>query len=77
MENRWMNQVSDYVDGELDSAERQLFEGRMEEDPELRRAVEEVESLVTRAASLGPIDPPPGLWASIELILTGSFAIFS
>jgi ferric-dicitrate binding protein FerR (iron transport regulator) len=66
MENRWMNQVSAYVDGELDSAERQLFEGRMEEDPELRRAVEEVQSLVTRAASLGAIDPPPGLWASIE-----------
>ena len=56
MHNQWMDRVSDYVDGELDFAERELFEERMAEDPELRRAVEEVENLVARAAGLGPIE---------------------
>lgn len=70
MQNRWMDRVSEYVDGELDLAERELFEGRMAEDPELRRAVEEVEDLVSRAASLGPIEPRQDLWARIETRIT-------
>lgn len=70
MQNRWMDRVSDYVDGELDSAERALFEARMAEDPELRLAVEEVESLVTRAAGLGPIEPSRDLWGAIEARIT-------
>ena len=70
MQNRWMDRVSDYVDGELDSAERALFEGRMAEDPELRSAVEEVEDVVTRAASLGPIEPSRDLWGAIEARIT-------
>lgn len=72
MQNRWMDRVSDYVDGDMDLAERELFEGRMQEDPELRRAVEEVQDLVTRAASLGPIEPPEDLWDGIEARITGT-----
>jgi hypothetical protein len=71
MQNRWMDRVSDYVDGEMDLGERELFEGRLQEDPELRRAVEEVQDLVTRAASLGPIEPPEDLWEGIEERIRG------
>ena len=71
MQNRWMDRVSAYVDGDLDLAERELFEDRMAEDAELRRAVEEVQDLVTRAAGLGPIEPPSDLWAAIEARIAG------
>lgn len=66
MQNRWMDRVSAYVDGELDATEQALFEGRLEEDPELQRAVEEVRVLVASAARLGPIEAPAGLWTAIE-----------
>lgn len=65
-QNRWLDRVSAYVDGELDRAERVLFEARMHEDPELRRAVEEVEALVHSAASLGPIEAPERVWTAIR-----------
>ena len=71
MQNRWMDRVSDYVDGEMDLGERELFEGRLQEDPDLRRAVDEVQDLVTRAASLGPIEPPEDLWEGIEERIRG------
>jgi hypothetical protein len=71
MQNRWMERVSEYVDGELDLAERELFEDRLNEDPDLRQAVEEVEDLVARAASLGPIEPSQDLWAGIEARISG------
>jgi hypothetical protein len=61
-----MDRVSEYVDGEMDLAERELFEGRLNEDPELRSAVDEVQELVARAAGLGPIEPPRDLWQEIE-----------
>lgn len=70
MENRWMDRVSAYVDGELDPAERRIFEARLAEDPELRTAVAQVEDLVTRAAALGPIEPPRDLWNGIHARIT-------
>jgi anti-sigma-K factor RskA len=65
MQNRWLDRVSEFIDGELDPTERMLFEGRMAEDEELRRAVREIESMVGRAASLGAIEPPRDLWPAI------------
>ena len=72
MENRWMDRVSDFVDGELDPTQRALFEGRMAEDEELRRAVLEIESMVGRAASLGPIEPTRDLWPAIKAGITAA-----
>jgi anti-sigma-K factor RskA len=70
MQNRWMDRVSEFVDGELDPTERALFEGRMAEDEELRRAVLEIEWLVGGAASLGAIEPPRDLWPAIQAGIT-------
>jgi len=70
MQNRWMDRVSEFVDGELDPTERVLFEGRMAEDEELRRAVLEIESMVGRAASLGAIEPMRDLWPGIRAGIT-------
>ena len=70
MQNRWMDRVSEFVDGELDPTERVLFEGRMAEDEELRRAVREIESMVGRAASLGEIEPARDLWPAIKAGIT-------
>ena len=74
MQNRWMDRVSEFVDGELDATERALFEGRMAEDEELRRAVLEIESMVGRAASLGPVEPARDLWPAIRAGIGGATA---
>ncbi|RKZ15092.1 hypothetical protein DRQ53_09935 [bacterium] len=72
MKNHFMDRVSAYVDGELDAAGREVFEGRMAEDPQLRAAVEDVQAMVGAAAGLGPIEPPAGVWAAIEARITAS-----
>lgn len=71
MQNPWFERISDYVDGELPPVERRLFEERMREDPELARAVAQVEDLVARAASLGPVEPGHDLWPAIAARLAG------
>lgn len=65
MQNQWIERVSEYVDGELSPADRMLFEARMDEDPDLRRAVDQVQALVGQAAALGPVEPSRDLWPAI------------
>ena len=66
MENRWFDRISDYLDGDLDADEARVFEARLEEDPELRRAVDEVRMVMEAAGRLPErVEPATDLWAGI------------
>ncbi len=61
----WM--LNDYVDGALDSAQREEFERELATDPALRAEVSELRLLLNRAATLpASIEPPAALWQGIE-----------
>lgn len=61
----WM--LNDYVDGALDSAQREEFERELVTDPALRAEVSELRLLLNRAATLpASIEPPAALWQGIE-----------
>jgi anti-sigma factor ChrR (cupin superfamily) len=59
--------AAELVLGTLDGARRARALARLEDEPEWRRRVAEWERrLGGLAEAVSPIEPPPGLWASIE-----------
>lgn len=67
MDRNWTDRLSEYMDGELGSAERAALEARLAEDAELRELLEQLQA-VKRAARSAPRHraPTAELWAGIE-----------
>jgi len=55
-----------YVDGELDGEQRQSFEERLRQDPELLREVAEQNSLAVLARQITPPEPMDFEWQRLE-----------
>ncbi len=67
MSDKWMDRLSDYIDGEMTPAERALVEARLAEDAESAAALESLRRVVMRARALDDKVPPQAqqMWEGI------------
>src|SRR4051794_7403373 len=72
MHDPWTDRLSDYLDGELNSAERMALERHLAACPGCRAVLAELEQVVTRARSLTADAPAPDLWPGISAQIAAS-----
>ena len=65
MTDRWTERLSEYLDGELSSAERLELEQHLESCFECKRVLSELHEVVNRARELPDAAPAQDLWAGI------------
>ena len=66
MNDQWMNRLSDYLDGELDSSERAALEAHLATCGQCYAALGELRQVVARAKSLQDTLPATDLWTGIR-----------
>jgi anti-sigma factor RsiW len=67
----WTERLSEYVDGELDAAERAALDVHLQVCPACARTVTELRAVLERAGELGPPPPPEqDLWPGIAARIT-------
>jgi hypothetical protein len=64
-----IDQLNEYLDGELDPRDRRRVEAHLEACTECRRALDELSSIVRAASELPPVAPPERIWESIAASL--------
>lgn len=65
--NELEQRLHDYIDDELDDAERAEFEQSMALDPALRKEVEAVQTILSEAAELPrEVEPPKDFWPALS-----------
>lgn len=74
MSDRWLSQLSDYLDGGLGAEERKLLAAHLVVCPECTEALEDLKLIATRAQSLPFPAPSEDLWPGIEARLRGAAA---
>lgn len=62
----WTDRLSEYLDGELNAAERAACEAHLEECSDCAGTLEELRALVSGAALLPDVPPRRDLWPGIE-----------
>lgn len=72
MSDRWVSQLSDYLDGELGAEDSRLLAAHLVTCPECAHALEDLKSIAARARSLPTSAPPEDLWPGIEVRLRGA-----
>ena len=70
MNDKWTNRLSEYIDGELDSAETAALEAHLETCGRCYATVGELRLVVARAKSLADTAPAKDLWAGIRAGMT-------
>jgi len=70
MNDQWMNRLSEYIDGELDSTERAAFEAHLATCGHCYAALGELRQVVARAKTLEDTPPATDLWPDIRSRLT-------
>ncbi len=65
MKDQWTDRLSEYLDGELNDADRVALERHVEECFECRRVLGELRQVVARASALPDRAPEHDLWAGI------------
>ena len=65
MDESWTRRLSDYLDDELNPAQREEVESALARSPELRVVLEELKRVVGRAGSLEERPPTRDLWPGI------------
>jgi hypothetical protein len=66
MNDIWIDRLSEYLDGELTSAERTALEAHLTSCGECTAALRELRDVVARAGALTPRPPAADLWPGIE-----------
>ena len=61
----WLDRLSEYVDGDLDAAERAACEIHLGECGGCRTALEELRAVVHAARNVTDVEPPRDLWQGI------------
>src|SRR5690606_8966425 len=61
----WQDRLSEYLDGELDEAERSALEAHLEVCGECRETLQELRAVVALARSLEDRPPAVDLWPAI------------
>ncbi len=64
--SHWTDGLSEYLDGELELAERDACEAHLAGCAECARLLEELKAVVVGARALPPTPPPAELWNAIE-----------
>ncbi|MEO8227040.1 MAG: zf-HC2 domain-containing protein [Gemmatimonadota bacterium] len=75
MHDRWTDQMSEYLDGELPPHEHAALEAHVGQCAECARTLAELRSVVARAASLGDRPPARDLWPGIAAMLGSDGAV--
>jgi len=70
MNDQWMNRLSEYLDGELDSTERSGVEAHLATCGQCRATLGELRQVVARAKTLEDTPPAKDLWVGIRAGLT-------
>jgi predicted anti-sigma-YlaC factor YlaD len=70
MNDQWMNRLSEYIDGELDSTEQAAIEAHLATCGQCYAALGELRQVVARAKSLEDTPPATDLWSGIRAGLT-------
>ena len=65
MNDQWMNRLSEYIDGELDSSERAALEAHLATCGQCYAMLGELRQVVARAKSLEDSPPTTDLWTGI------------
>jgi anti-sigma factor RsiW len=65
MNDQWMNRLSEYIDGELDSTERAALEAHLRACGQCYATLGELRQVVARAKSLEDTPPTTDLWTGI------------
>lgn len=65
MTDKWMDRLSEYVDGELPRADASRLEDHLQGCAECRAVLEDVRGVVARAAALQDREPAVDLWPGI------------
>jgi hypothetical protein len=63
--DRWTARLSEYVDGEIDGAERRAFEAHLAECSDCRDTLAELKRVTLRASALTDREPAADLWPGI------------
>src|SRR5262249_33425382 len=66
MQDPWMERLSDYLDGDLDRADRESLEAHLKECAECAAVLGELRKVRARARELNDAPVPPELWPRIE-----------
>ena len=66
MTDPWIDRLSEYLDGELEAAERAALERHLASCEECASTLAELRDVVTRAAALPARPPASDLWAGVE-----------
>jgi len=70
MNDQWMNRLSEYIDGELDSTERAAIEAHLATCGHCYAALGELRQVVARAKTLEDTPPAKDLWTGIRTRIT-------
>jgi predicted anti-sigma-YlaC factor YlaD len=70
MNDQWINRLSEYIDGELDSTERAAIEAHLATCGRCYATLGELRQVVARAKSLEDAEPEADLWPDIRARLT-------
>jgi anti-sigma factor RsiW len=65
MTDRWLDRLSDYLDGEMSETERREMEQHLFACTECATALEGLRNVVSRARALEPLPPASDLWPEI------------
>ncbi len=66
MNDPWMERLSEYLDEDLDRAEREAIEAHVAGCPACAQALAELRRVRAHARTLRDVSPPAGVWAGIE-----------
>ena len=72
MTDKWTNRLSEYIDGELDSAERAALEEHLATCGHCYATLGDLRQVVARAKSLEDREPTNDLWAGIRAGMTST-----
>jgi anti-sigma factor RsiW len=75
MNDMWKNRLSEYIDGELDSAETKALEEHLERCGTCYATLGELRQVVARAKALPDTSPTTDLWAGIRAGITEQTAV--
>ncbi|HET6797121.1 MAG TPA: zf-HC2 domain-containing protein [Gemmatimonadales bacterium] len=65
MSDRWVDQLSDYLDGELPANERVALEAHLQTCDDCSEVLDQLRQVVAQARTLGGVPPRRDLWAGI------------
>jgi hypothetical protein len=72
MTDSWTDRLSEYVDGELDSATHAALEAHLATCASCRATRDELQRVIARAHGVGYREPATDLWGAIETSITAS-----